>query len=1812
MNYQSNQFIAMKHNYLRWLLGLFLVFGYSSASAQAGTDCANPDVISSLPYSADSLTTAGFGDDYSSSDACGSSYMNGDDYVFSFTPLLTQNINITLSNTNTWVGVFLTEGCPDDTAAVCVASNTSSSGNPSIGVAQVTGGVTYYITVSTYPSPQTTDFDIDITEVACAEPSGLMVSNITSSSVDVSWTSINAVATGTIEYGPAGFNQGSGTFLTAQVSPATISGLTQNTDYDVYVQDSCTGGSSNWVGPVSFKTACNAQAAPYMEGFEGGSLPLCWSQDQNDDRNWSFNSGGTSSSTTGPSGANQGNFYAYVETSGSSHNDIAILNAPVVDISGLSTPTLGFDYHMYGSTMGTFTVEAYDGTNWVPVFSDTGDQGNQWFNDVFVSLSGFPSLVQVRFILQVGPTGSTFYNDLAIDDIRFVELPACPNTPSGLTASNITASSVDLNWSPGDSNAVSWEIEYGPSGFTLGSGTTMSSASIGATVSGLNPNTDYDFYVTEECTAGNFSLSDGPVAVTTMASCPNPPSGLAVVNAQSNSMSLTWTPGDSNAVSWTIEYDSTGFTQGSGMTMSVSTIGATVTGLDPNTEYDFYITEECSAGNFSVDVGPLTGKTACATLPAPLIESFAGTSTPSCWLESGAESWRYSTGAGYAAGNAGDNTNGGGTNYAWIDGSSPNGPGRISTLTSPLVDVSGLTSPYMDFYFFSENSNDTSFNNLTVEFWDGAAWNLIMDYAGPSGGWAKVSTLLSGFNITGPVQVRFTIEEDGLPVPYYNDILIDDVRIMEEPLCAQPSSINTSNATLTSIDISWVAGASGSSFEIEYDTAGFVQGTGNMVVPTSNPFTIGGLNQGADYDAYIREICATGDTSIWVPFTFSSLIPGADCGAPNVINSLPFVQTGLDTDGAGDDFDNTTNPCGGSYMNGDDYVFAYIPQNDQIISITLTNTGSWVGVFLTEGCPSDTASVCVDFNTNSSGNPAISAASVQAGVTYFITVSTWPSPQTTPFDIEVKEVFCADPTNLSLSNITTTTMDVAWTSINGSAAGNIEYGPTGFTPGSGTLVSAQPNPATITGLSANTTYDVYVQDTCQNGASNWIGPVTATTACNAVPAPLSTNFSATSTPACYVESGSEAWRYSTGAGYAASSAGDHTPIGGTNYAWIDGSTPNGPGQISSLQTPFVDITGVTNGKVEFYYFSSNTNDSSYNTLTVEFNDGSAWTTLMVHKGESNGWAQFDTSLAALSTTGPVALRFTVEENGNPTPFYNDILIDDIYIGEPPACPNPPLGITASNVTANSAFVNWTPGDTNAVGWVIEYDSTGFAPGSGNTMSVTTVGATVTGLNPATTYDFYVTEECSAGNFSLQSGPVSATTACLAFAAPFSEGFEGGVLPNCWELPASNEMNWVVDANGTSSSSTGPSTGSNGSTYYIYTETSGTSDGDTAVLMLPQVDISSLAHPALKFDYHMYGVAMGTLSAQAFDGTNWVTIWSETGDKGDVWNTDEVVGLPLSQNPAMVRFHMEVDDANGSTFYNDAALDNIRIVSDSTTARVNVRLSLTTDNYGDETGYMLVDANGTVYDSVAAGTLADDSTYVRDYDVVEGAYLTFTITDAYGDGICCNYGNGEYVLTVCSDTVAMGGQFGFVDSANFYALCTQPCIDPVADFSSSNAPATMTGVDVTFTNTSNADAGSATYLWDFGDGNTSTQENPMHTFTANGTYTVSLVVTDQCGADTVTYSVIIQGISIAEEIETSINVFPNPASDMVNLEFTTGTSTDLNMQLVNVTGMVVWTDSRTAFAGTYRHKIDMDQLPKGVYLLQITTADGNVTRRISLQ
>jgi hypothetical protein len=115
--------------------------------------------------------------------------------------------------------------------------------------------------------------------------------------------------------------------------------------------------------------------------------------------------------------------------------------------------------------------------------------------------------------------------------------PNCPN-PSGLTATRnaTTNTNVDLAWTAG-ATETSWEIQYGMTGFVVGTGTPVTTTTTTKQVTGISATVTYDFYVRATCSAIQNSSWIGPITVA--AAVTNPTTPPAYMNATVNGQPFT-------------------------------------------------------------------------------------------------------------------------------------------------------------------------------------------------------------------------------------------------------------------------------------------------------------------------------------------------------------------------------------------------------------------------------------------------------------------------------------------------------------------------------------------------------------------------------------------------------------------------------------------------------------------------------------------------------------------------------------------------------------------------------------------------------------------------------------------------------------------------------------------------------------------------------------------------------------------------------------------------------------------------------------------------------------------------------------------------------------------------------------------------------------------------------------------------------------------------------------------------------------------------------------------------------------------------
>lgn len=354
---------------------------------------------------------------------------------------------------------------------------------------------------------------------ACQPAGGLTATAVTATSATLNWSMVVGAVDYVVEWGPSGFTPGTGaqsgmaSAVTGTSTPAT--GLTPQTTYQFYVQTNCGSGSTSpWAGPVSFTTPCAAFVAPFYENLTTTTTPACWSQSASSGGPWEFPGfpGYTASGVLDHTNGSSGN-YATLDHSGADAG--VILKSPLIDVSALLVPELRFWIwsHYNGSGLTTYNltyVEAYNGTTWDQIAVIQGDFGPQWteFNYVIPAANIFNgNLVQIRFRGESGGDGSDFYNDILLDDISVIEAPTCP-APSALTIIASDTSSAQVGWTVVGSE-TQWVLEYGPVGFTPGTGTFQVTSDNPDTLTGLTSGQFYDVYVRAICGPGDTSFYVG-------------------------------------------------------------------------------------------------------------------------------------------------------------------------------------------------------------------------------------------------------------------------------------------------------------------------------------------------------------------------------------------------------------------------------------------------------------------------------------------------------------------------------------------------------------------------------------------------------------------------------------------------------------------------------------------------------------------------------------------------------------------------------------------------------------------------------------------------------------------------------------------------------------------------------------------------------------------------------------------------------------------------------------------------------------------------------------------------------------------------------------------------------------------------------------------------------------------------------------------------------------------------------------------------------------------------------------------------------
>ena len=464
------------------------------STSTPGLSCAAPIVVTSLPYSTTD-NTANYSDNTAieaspGASGCGSTnnYLNGNDVVYSYTATTTGVINVSMTPTATYSGIFVYNSCAN-IGVSCIAGIANSGTNVRAFDLPVTAGTTYYFVISTWATPQTTAYTLTIQVVNCPPPTTLSASNMTLTSAQLSWANPGGASSWEVAVQTAGsaIPSGSGD-LAGTNTNFPVSGLTANTAYQYYVRASCGNGTfSAWAGPFIFSTTPGLSCS---FPITIGTLPYSTTDDTS---NYSDNP--AIEGSPGASGCGSTNSYL-------NGNDVVYsYTASTTGVINVSmTPTATYSgIFVYNScaNIGVSCIAgiANSGTN-VRAFDLPVTAGTTYY-----------------FVISTWATPQTTAYTLTIQVVN------CP-PPTTLSASNMTLTSAQLSWAnPG--GASSWEVAVQTAGSAIPSGSgDLAGTNTNFLVSGLTTGTAYQYYVRADCGNGTFSAWSGPFPFSTTICAP--------------------------------------------------------------------------------------------------------------------------------------------------------------------------------------------------------------------------------------------------------------------------------------------------------------------------------------------------------------------------------------------------------------------------------------------------------------------------------------------------------------------------------------------------------------------------------------------------------------------------------------------------------------------------------------------------------------------------------------------------------------------------------------------------------------------------------------------------------------------------------------------------------------------------------------------------------------------------------------------------------------------------------------------------------------------------------------------------------------------------------------------------------------------------------------------------------------------------------------------------------------------------------------------------------------------------------------------
>ncbi len=211
---------------------------------------------------------------------------------------------------------------------------------------------------------------------------------------------------------------------------------------------------------------------------------------------------------------------------------------------------------------------------------------------------------------------------------------------------------------------------------------------------------------------------------------------------------------------------------------------------------------------------------------------------------------------------------------------------------------------------------------------------------------------------------------------------------------------------------------------------------------------------------------------------------------------------------------------------------------------------------------------------------------------------------------------------------------------------------------------------------------------------------------------------------------------------------------------------------------------------------------------------------------------------------------------------------------------------------------------------------------------------------------------------------------------------------------------------------------------------------------------------------------------------------------------------------------------------------------------------------------------------------------------------------FGDGNTSNLQNPTHTYSAAGTyTVCLQTSDGCTPDTVCQTI-TVTCVTATANFTA-NIGVGGNDLNVAFTD---ASVGSpASWFWDFGNGVTSTMQNPNYNYPSSGTYTVCLTIQDSCGTDSICQNIQIDVTSLKELFAPNVSIYPNPTEDILHVDASGLNGQDWTLRLLNAIGEEYLTISGTG--KTIEETLETSQLAAGVYFLEVQSESGAVRFKV---